>query len=257
MEHSSSTRRSALRRRRGAGAVLVMLLAGSTGAAAVLVARWPSSTAAPETVLDVLTRPRPLDAALGEIAAGAALLVLLATALSTLVSVALAARARARPGSRRPAALEAAVAPAILRRLAATAVGVGVLTGTAATAASAAAPEAPAASAPLVPSWPAAGERAAPPGDAGAQAPPTVEERRAPPVEERAGEGRTADDDVVVVRGDTLWGIAAAHLPEDAAPAVVAEQWPRWWSANRSTVGDDPDLILPGQRLRAPAGSAP
>lgn len=44
-----------------------------------------------------------------------------------------------------------------------------------------------------------------------------------------------------VVRGDTLSGIAADHQ--------VRGGWPGLYAANRTTVGDDPDLILPGQRL--------
>jgi nucleoid-associated protein YgaU len=57
---------------------------------------------------------------------------------------------------------------------------------------------------------------------------------------------------VVVVRGDTLWAIAARHLGRGASAAEVAAEWPRWHAANRSTIGPDPDLILPGQRLVAP-----
>ncbi|MEU3520103.1 transglycosylase family protein [Streptomyces sp. NPDC006654] len=44
-----------------------------------------------------------------------------------------------------------------------------------------------------------------------------------------------------VVRGDTLSGIADEH--------DVAGGWHRLYAANRATVGADPDLILPGQRL--------
>lgn len=249
MEHLPRTGRSAARRRGGAGAVLLALLAGTTSAAALLVARWPGTTARHETLLDLLTRPRQLDEVLSELAAGAALLVLLATAVSTLASVALVARDRSRPGARRLAALEGALAPALLRRIAATALGVGVLTGAAATGASAAAPQAPPFSAPLVPAWPAAGEHPAP-HDA-AQPPPAPDD----PDAVGAVDAATAAGGVVVVPGDTLWGIAAAHLPEGAAPGAVAEQWPRWWSANRSVIGDDPDLIRPGQQLQAPAGS--
>jgi hypothetical protein len=58
---------------------------------------------------------------------------------------------------------------------------------------------------------------------------------------------------VVVRRGDTLWSIAARHLGPDATDAEIAEQWPRWWQANRGRIGDDPDLLLPGQVLVAPA----
>ncbi|MFJ3772116.1 transglycosylase family protein [Streptomyces sp. NPDC090075] len=44
-----------------------------------------------------------------------------------------------------------------------------------------------------------------------------------------------------VVRGDTLSGIAEEH--------DVDGGWHRLYAANRATVGSDPDLILPGQRL--------
>ncbi|MER5596537.1 transglycosylase family protein [Streptomyces sp. NPDC002265] len=53
-----------------------------------------------------------------------------------------------------------------------------------------------------------------------------------------------------VVRGDTLSGIAEEQQ--------VRGGWQRLYSANRATVGADPDLILPGQRLnlRAEAKAA-
>ena len=59
-------------------------------------------------------------------------------------------------------------------------------------------------------------------------------------------------DQVVVRRGDTLWGIAARHLGQQATSADIAEEWPRWYAANRDLIGADPDLILPGQELRVP-----
>jgi hypothetical protein len=61
---------------------------------------------------------------------------------------------------------------------------------------------------------------------------------------------------VVVRRGDTLWTIAARQLGPDATDAEIAEQWPRWWRANRTRIGDDPDLLLPGQVLLAPTTEA-
>jgi len=61
-----------------------------------------------------------------------------------------------------------------------------------------------------------------------------------------------ARDQVVVLRGDSLWTIAAAHLPDGATAADVAAAWPRWYEANRDVVGDDPDVLLPGQILRIP-----
>ncbi|MFB7495567.1 peptidoglycan DD-metalloendopeptidase family protein [Streptomyces sp. NPDC056161] len=61
----------------------------------------------------------------------------------------------------------------------------------------------------------------------------------------RAGRARM----YTVVRGDTLSGIAYDRQ--------VRGGWQRLYSANRSTVGADPDLILPGQRLDLRAEAAP
>lgn len=55
--------------------------------------------------------------------------------------------------------------------------------------------------------------------------------------------------------GDTLWDIAAAHLPGRPTSVSIARVWPLWWQANRSVVGDDPGLIRPGQVLQAPGGA--
>ncbi len=65
---------------------------------------------------------------------------------------------------------------------------------------------------------------------------------------------READpgDQVVVQRGDTLWAIAERHLGPGATAGEIAAEWPRWYAANRSVIGDDPDLILPGTILRQP-----
>ena len=59
--------------------------------------------------------------------------------------------------------------------------------------------------------------------------------------------------EVVVRRGDSLWAITARHLGAGATDAAIAAEWPRWHAANRRVIGNDPDLLLPGQRLRAPA----
>ncbi|MFF6814943.1 transglycosylase family protein [Streptomyces sp. NPDC012403] len=50
-----------------------------------------------------------------------------------------------------------------------------------------------------------------------------------------------------VVRGDTLSGIAAGER--------VGGGWRKLYDANRSTIGGDPDLIIPGQRLALPDGT--
>ncbi|WP_146070830.1 LysM peptidoglycan-binding domain-containing protein [Arthrobacter sp. B1805] len=58
--------------------------------------------------------------------------------------------------------------------------------------------------------------------------------------------------EVVVGPGDSLWSIAAQHLGPLATAADVAEAWPAWYQANRSTIGKDASLLVPGQLLRAP-----
>ncbi|MBD8080712.1 LysM peptidoglycan-binding domain-containing protein [Cellulosimicrobium arenosum] len=64
--------------------------------------------------------------------------------------------------------------------------------------------------------------------------------------------GTTNPAEVVVVRGDNLWSIAARQLPADASAADVGAEVERWYAANRGVVGDDPDLIRPGQVLVPP-----
>jgi LysM domain len=63
---------------------------------------------------------------------------------------------------------------------------------------------------------------------------------------------RDSPHEVVVHRGDSLWAIAARHLGPAASDAEIADAWPDWYAANRHVIGSDPDLLLPGQVLRAP-----
>lgn len=48
-----------------------------------------------------------------------------------------------------------------------------------------------------------------------------------------------------VVEGDTLWDIAESHLGD-------ATRWPEIYALNAAVIGDNPDLILPGQVLTLP-----
>jgi nucleoid-associated protein YgaU len=57
---------------------------------------------------------------------------------------------------------------------------------------------------------------------------------------------------VTVAPGDTLWDLARRHLHHGATDAEIARAWPRWYRANRTTIGPDPNLLLPGMRLRVP-----
>lgn len=56
----------------------------------------------------------------------------------------------------------------------------------------------------------------------------------------------------VVQPGDSLWSIAASSLADPRHVGTVAQQTQRWYDMNRETIGADPDLIQPGQRLVAP-----
>jgi len=62
---------------------------------------------------------------------------------------------------------------------------------------------------------------------------------------------------VVVQCGDTLWAIARDRLGQDANVATTAREVDRWHDANREAIGDDPDLIHPGQRLDPPLEDRP
>lgn len=109
---------------------------------------------------------------------------------------------------------------------------------------SAAAP-APATAAPTT-----AGGAAATPGAAS----PTASATASPATDARAPApaGPTSH---VVVAGESLWAVAAAHLGPTATDADIAAEWPRWYAANAAVVGDDPDLVLPGQVLHAPSAA--
>lgn len=62
---------------------------------------------------------------------------------------------------------------------------------------------------------------------------------------------------VVVHRGETLWSIAARELGPEATDAQIDTAWHRWYAANRGVIGNDPDVILPGQQLQAPPARTP
>jgi len=57
----------------------------------------------------------------------------------------------------------------------------------------------------------------------------------------------------VVVRGDCLWNIAQRILGPNASNATILEYTVRIYQNNRSTIGDNPDLVLPGQRILLPS----
>jgi hypothetical protein len=152
--------------------------------------------------------------------------------------------------------------PAGLRSAMAVAVGVGLgvaspamaaATPTGATTAATAGPAAvtPATMTPAVATPPAATGNPVPDWPAGDPAPPPVPEWPT----------AAADERHVVATGDCLWLIAAQRLtatggspPSDADVARAVDDW---WQVNRGVIGPDPDLIHPGQVLRAPPPDQP
>ena len=64
-----------------------------------------------------------------------------------------------------------------------------------------------------------------------------------------------APSEITVLAGDTLWDIAARDLGPAASDVDVALHWPRWYNANKAQIGEDPDVLLPGQILKPPAAA--
>ncbi|WP_115787874.1 LysM peptidoglycan-binding domain-containing protein [Arthrobacter silvisoli] len=64
--------------------------------------------------------------------------------------------------------------------------------------------------------------------------------------------GGASAKEVVVLNGDSLWSIAARDLGPTASDVEIARHWPKWYTANKEAIGDDPGVILPGRILQAP-----
>lgn len=56
----------------------------------------------------------------------------------------------------------------------------------------------------------------------------------------------------VVQRGDSLWKIAEAHLPENPSVSEIDTAWRKLWDQNKDVIGENPSLIYVGQRLVLP-----
>lgn len=56
----------------------------------------------------------------------------------------------------------------------------------------------------------------------------------------------------VVLPGDTLWDIARSHLPAGATAQQISERWQQIYALNQDLIGEDPNLIHPGQTLTLP-----
>lgn len=81
----------------------------------------------------------------------------------------------------------------------------------------------------------------------------TSEAPVAPSPDVPAGARATSVTTVTVEVGDTLWAIASRYLPAGADERQIATAWPVWYAANAGTIGDDPDVIRPGQTLEVPS----
>lgn len=240
-------------RRLSRPAAIASLVPVAFGALALLIV-GPTPGAAVAALAAMGRDTTSVDAAVADLAAAAAWLVLGWLAGSVLLT----ALARL-PGRFGRAAGWAAgrVTPAVVRRLLETVMGVAIAAGVGATGLPVAAAAAPRPPASTNLDWPAAAVSehdldwpAFPPRD------PATGSRLAPPVRplpSRPGPPRPqSHDPVVVARGDSLWLIAGRWLGPGATSTAIAAAWPRWYTANRTVIGPDPDLLQPGQRLAPP-----
>ncbi|WP_432544427.1 LysM peptidoglycan-binding domain-containing protein [Kineococcus sp. SYSU DK002] len=194
----------------------------------------------PHWIAPQVTVRTPADVVVGVCTVAGALVVLW---LALSVLVALVDEVRVRRSPRRAVRLTPGV-PVVVRRL--VALVVGVLVGSSALSAVAAErgaavhpPEAGwALSAPVEPGW------APTPGLAAAPAAPA-------PV---AGAPRptAAGAELVVHRGDSLWSLARLRCGPGADRAEVLAEQQRLYAANAEVIGEDPDVLRPGQVLRLP-----
>ena len=86
---------------------------------------------------------------------------------------------------------------------------------------------------------------AAPAPAGGAAAPAAAKPQAVPVAAPAAAEGET----YVVQKGDSLSKIAKHHLGD-------ANAWKKIYEANKAVIGDNPDKIFPGQKLKLPGGGA-
>jgi hypothetical protein len=214
-------------------APLLLVLAGGLPGAAVEALRSPG----PDPTATVVA----LAVLLAWAALGWLLLLVLLTLSGQLTG----------PVGRAGRALLQVAAPVAVRRAVALSLGLGVVLGGQAAASAAPAPaasaSAPASAAAPDLDWPglaAAPAPTPPPAPTPTQPPPT----QPPPTQAPPGA-------VVVRPGDTLWTLAASRLPPTATTREVAAAWPAWWSANRTVIGPDPDLLRPGQSLQPPTAA--
>ena len=249
----------------------VLLLAAGILASAVLL--WSGLATRPDPAALLSGSVSSLQGAAGFAAAGTGLALALWWVLGLMLSVLSALLHRA--GHAAAAAAAGALAPAFMRRLAVAVIGVNLVAGSGAARAAdsvSTAPEqtvavlqTPAHAAGTYPAvkLPEAGSKIPAPGPADSPAAPQWKPTGPPSganVFIRPGRA-DADDDaaaaaaaarIVVREGDSLWSLAAGQLGPQAGTAEIAAHWPRWYERNRAVVGNNPDLIVPGQVLEAP-----
>lgn len=224
-----------------------------------LLERWRLSTS---------RRQAPdIDDLLGVLAVAAGLIIVAWWVLAFLLAGASAVLGRC--GRTRAAAWTGRFCPAFMRRVAIAAVSVQLLS----------APMASAAVPPGGPAWTPTQQVAtqahsnpgtAPPqesvaGGQGTPAPTASPEWRptapiadpgllaAQPLRTAQNATQAQAPEVTVLAGDTLWDIASRELGPTASDVDVALRWPRWYEANKAQIGENPDVLLPGQILRSPS----
>ena len=244
----------------------VVLLAGAAGVAMWLLGTWLLGIGVAGLRAWEAGRPLRPDEALVAVVALAALAGVLW--LSCCILLELLARLPGAVG-RWAARAAALVTPRQVRRLSAALLGLGMTAGLGSGASAATSPpvgltapspapgtgsSVPNPADPALPPLPDPGFRSLP--DPGwVPSTPTVRTQPDVRVLTPAPRGEPEPDEahqVVVHRGDSLWSIAARHLGPGASDSEVADAWPDWYAANREVIGEDPDLLLPGQVLHAP-----
>lgn len=204
-------------------------------------------------LLGLLGSPRAWVAQVGADTAAAQLAAALLWLAACWLGVGLAgvlAAAAPGTGGRAAARIATLLLPRAVARLVAGASGLGLLLAPVAATASTPAAAPTVVSAPA-PAWPT--DDALPPPSLPISGPTSRSISGPPPGSATPG---STPREVVVKPGDTLWSIAARHLPSTAPPARIARSWPRWFAANRAVIGADPDLIVAGQVLTPPTEEA-
>ena len=227
-------RRSQIARAAALCAALVGLLAFAPSPPAAVRTLRALSTGSALRAMDVTAPVVAVLSLLAWLLAGWLLVATVLTACSRLPGL----------GGRAGATVLRRIAPATVRRCLEIALGLTVATGVAAGPASA--------------SHTGAGTGPRPPAAGAAVSTPLLDWPTAPLPTQPAQARPTGphDPEPVVVRpGDSLWSLAERSLGDGATAAQVAATWPAWWSANRSVIGEDPDLLRPGAVLTPPPSS--